>query len=128
MTQIKVSKILDLAKYAATKSGQELADFLTYVSELADQVIRILRNGITFTDNIDSKFASASLVTGVASTINVGNRRPKLVIVAQVMSVLYSTDSFSWYIDGNGDCKVVATFTGSPGTAQIPVVLLICYG
>lgn len=129
MTQIKVSKILDIAKYTATKAGSELADFLLYVSELADQTIRILRNGITFTDNVDCSFLTVNLATGVTSAVNVGSRRPKAIWVAQVVSVLYGVDTFRWYIDGDGSCKVIVNFTGSPAASQqIPVVLLILYG
>lgn len=128
MTQIKVSKILELAKFTQTEAGKQLQDFLQYVSELADQVIRILRNGITIQDNVDAKWLDVTLVTGVATVVNVGSRRAKMITVAQVVSVLYGLDAFSWYVDTDGSTKVKATLTGSPGTAQVPVVLLVCYG
>lgn len=128
MTQIKVSKILETAKFIATDAGKELQDFIQYVSELADQVIRILRNGVTFADNMDAKFINVNLVTATATAINVGNRRPKMIMVAEVISVTYGVDSFSWYVDNDGSTKVKVGFTGSPGTSQIPVVLLISYG
>ena len=54
MAKISVSKIFELSKYLATKSGQELKDALIYLSEFAEVSLRTLRNGLTFRDNFDS--------------------------------------------------------------------------
>lgn len=128
MTKLKISRLIEVAKFLTTKSGQELQDFITYVADLAEQVVRALRNGLTFSDNFDAAFRTASLVSGVASTLNVGDRRPVGIIPMQVVSTAYGLDSLTWYVDGSGNTKVQVGFTGSPGTAQVSVVFLIVYG
>ncbi len=128
MTQLKVSRLIEVSKILTTKSGQELSDFVQYVADLAEQVVRTLRNGVSFGDNMDATFKEAKLVSGTASVINSGTKRPKMIQIAQVMSTVYSLDSFLWFIDAQGQTQVRATFTGSPGSAQIDVVLLIIYG
>ena len=128
MTQLKVSRLLEVSKILTTKSGQELADFVQYVADLAEQVVRTLRNGVSFADNMDATFKEATLVSGDATTVNTGTKRPRMVQVAQVMSLTYALDSFLWYIDSKGATQVKATFTGTPGTTRVSVVLLIVYG
>lgn len=129
MTQIKISKILEVAKFLATTSGKELEDFIQYVSDLADQMVRAMRNGLSVADNLDAKFLTVNLAHNVTSAVNVGSRRAKMILTAQVLSVTYGLDTFHWYVDADGSTKVRMTFTGSPAaTLQIPVVLLISYG
>ncbi len=128
MTQLKVSRLIEVSKILTTKSGQELSDFVQYVADLAEQVVRTLRNGVSFADNMDATFKEAKLVSGTATVINSGAKRPRMIQIAQVMSTVYSVDSFLWFIDAQGQTQVRATFTGSPGSAQIDVVLLIIYG
>lgn len=128
MTQLKVSRLVEVSKLLTTKSGQELQDFIQYVADLAEQVVRTLRNGVSFGDNMDATFKTVTVTSGTAGIVNTDGKRPKLVTIAQVMSLTYAVDSFLWYIDATGQVNVKATFTGSPGTTQIQVVLLIVYG
>ena len=128
MTQLKVSRLIEVSKILTTKSGQELSDFVQYVADLAEQVVRTLRNGVSFVDNMDASFKDAKLVSGTAAIINSGTKRPRMIQIAQIMSETYALDSFTWYIDAQGRTQVKATFTGSPASTQISVVLLIVYG
>lgn len=128
MTQIKVSRLVEVAKILTTKSGQELQDFVQYVADLAEQVVRALRNGLSFTDNMDATFKTVSLVSGSTAAVNVGTRRPAGIWPVQVVSTQHGWESFHWYIDGAGQAQVLMTFTSTPGSVPLSVVLLIIYG
>jgi hypothetical protein len=150
MTQIKVSRLVEVGKILATKVGQEIPDFVQYVADLAEQVVRALRNGLSFTDNMDATFKTVSLVSGLTAAVNVGARRPVGIWPVQVVSTAHGWESFHWYIDGSGQAQVVMTFTGTPvvftvteavtgltktitgitapSSAPLSVVLLIIYG
>ena len=128
MTQIKVSRLIEVGKILTTKAGQDLADFVQYVADLAEQVVRALRNGLTFSDNMDATFKTVSLVSGTTAAVNVGTRRPVGIWPVQVVSTAHGWDSFHWYIDGSGQAQVVMTFTSTPGSTPLSVVLLIVYG
>ena len=126
--KINVSSLIEVGKILATKTGQEIPDFIQYVADLSSQVVRALRNGLTFADNFDCSFKTVSLVSGSLAAINTGSKRPVGILPMQVISTSYGFDSLQWYIDNQGQAQIKMTFTGSPGTASVSVVLLIVYG
>lgn len=128
MAAINVGRIFETSKILATKAGQEIRDFVDYSAAAFEQVVRALRNGLTFADNFDAKYIEVELVNDTVTGLNTGAKRPKLILPCQVISLAYGWDSFHWYIDGAGQTKCVMGFTGTPGTTQIKVVLLIVYG
>lgn len=119
MTQIKVSSLIEVSKILTTKAGQELADFVQYLADLSSQVVRALRNGLSFTDNMDASFKTVSLVSGTTTAVNVGARRPVGIWPVQVISAARGWDSFHWYIDGSGQAQVEMTFLGTPHTFSL---------
>lgn len=131
MAKITVSRIFELSKYLATKSGQELKEALTYISEFAEVSLRTLRNGLTFSDNFDCVIKTVSLRTGTESKILVpGRKRAVGVLLLKVEDNTYAYyDTFGWKYDADGNLVVKATFTGSPAsTLDIACSLLILFG
>lgn len=131
MAKITISKIFELSKYLATKSGKELQDALIYLSEFAEVSLRNLRNGLTFRDNFDSQFKIVSLKSGVETIVAIpDNRRPSCVLVSRVVSdVYYDVDSFGWKFSSEGNVVVSLTFSGSPpATLAVGVELLLLFG
>lgn len=130
MAKITISRIFELSKYLATKSGQELKDALIYLSEFAEVSLRNLRNGLTFRDNFDSESKVVSLTTGTETTISVeGNRRPTCVLLCRVIdNTYYKVDSFGWKFSAEGNVVVTVDFSDSPAaTDSISVELLLLF-
>lgn len=131
MAKISVSRIFELSKYLATKSGQELKDALVYLSEFAEVALRNLRNGLTFGDNFDCEVKQVSVRTGVETKISIASRkRASAVVVRRVMNEqYYIIDSFGWKFGPSGDLVITVSFTGSPAsTLDISLELLILFG
>ena len=127
MAKITISRIFETSKILATEPGQILQDFINYMSQLAEQTLRNLRNGLTFADNFDCLISTVSLKDGVEQVINTSGRQPTGIIPLRVVSTAYGSAGLVWYIDETGATKVSVTFTNSPPTAQ-NVVLLILFG
>lgn len=131
MAKITVSRIFELSKYLATKSGQELKDALGYLSEFAEVSLRSLRNGLTFRDNFDCEVRSISVRSNTETTIAIASRkRPTAVMVTRVVNdQYYIVDQFGWKYSSDGGIVVTVVVVGSPApTIDITVELLILFG
>ena len=82
MAKITVSRIFEVSLIATSKAYTELQPFIDYVNSLADNTIRILRNGITLGDNINCSIVSQKFTPGQALQFAV-NARPVGIIVLQ---------------------------------------------
>jgi hypothetical protein len=131
MAKITVSKIFELSKYLATKSGQELKDALIYMSEFAEVSLRNLRNGLTFADNFDCELKTALVRDNMEATISIaGKKRPAQVILRRVVSdVYYAVSKFGWKFDSQGNVIILVVFATTPAsTLDIQVELLVLFG
>lgn len=82
MAKITVSRIFEVSLIATSKAYTELQPFIDYVNSLADNAIRILRNGITLNDNINCSVISQKFTPGQALQFAV-DARPVGIIVLQ---------------------------------------------
>lgn len=125
---ISIAKLVEVSKFLATEAGGELREFIEYMGGMSEQVIRALKNGLTFRDNFDAEVLEVELTSGTAQIV--GNKKttvkPSGVLVQRVISSLYSLDAFLWYLDGQNKLTVKATFTGSP-TDKVTVSLIVLY-
>lgn len=131
MAKITVSRIFELSKYLATKSGQELKDALVYLSEFAEVSLRNLRNGLTFADNFDCELKTVSLRSNNETKISLASlKRPVDVKIRRVINnTYYIVDKFGWKFNSDGDIVITAVFSGSPAsTLDISCELLILFG
>lgn len=123
--KLSISRILETSRALATEPGKELSDFISYVAQLSEQVIRALNGRLTFADNFNAKVATYELTTGVEAVISTDGKTPIGIFPIRTVTSLYGVDSFLWYIDGMSNVKVKATFTGSPTSAvQTSLVIL----
>ncbi len=82
MAKITISRIFEVSLVATSKAYTELQPFIDYVNGLADNTIRILRNGITLGDNINCSIISQKFTPNVALQFAV-NARPTGIIILQ---------------------------------------------
>lgn len=116
--KLSITSLLEASKLLATKSGQELAELIDFVNDLADQTIRVLRQGITIRDNFKAELMTATLKNNVEQTINYKGQQIYEVRPLRVVSAVYGVDSFHWYLNNANQLVVKLGFTNSPTEAQ----------
>lgn len=121
MAKITISRIFEVSLIAASKAYTDLQPFIDYVNGLADNTIRILRNGITLTDNVSCTITSQKFTPGQALQFAV-NARPVGIIILQSDSPV---TSFVW-TPGNDTTQVSGTIT-SPATTAFNVKMCVFY-
>jgi hypothetical protein len=121
VAKITISRIFEVSLIAASKAYTDLQPFIDYVNGLADNTIRILRNGITLTDNVSCTITSQKFTPGQALQFAV-NARPVGIIILQSDSPV---TSFVW-TPGNDTTQVSGTIT-SPATTAFNVKMCVFY-
>ena len=121
MAKITISRIFEVSLIATSKAYGELQPFVDYVNQLADNAIRILRNGITLGDNINCTLTTQKFTPGQALTFAV-NARPTGIIVLQSD---HPVTSFVWQ-NATAEAQVIATIT-SPGSSTNNVNMCVFY-
>lgn len=116
--KITVNRLLETAKLLQTEAGKQLTDLIEYTNTAFEQLIRALRNGLTFSDNINCKISLVELTHGVLQAVNADGKSPVGIIPQRVVSTTTGIDSFIWYIDQSGKLQVKANFVGSPTEVQ----------
>jgi hypothetical protein len=123
MAKITISRVFESSKALATDAGKELSEFITYCTDVAEQSLRALRNGLTFQDNVNSQTPTVSIKHNIPQTVNTDGKIPWAVWVAK--SALPIT-SFYLKITDNGSMHVTIAFLSTPVTAQ-DVTLIILF-
>jgi len=121
MAKITISRIFEVSLIATSKAYTELQPFIDYVNGLADNTIRILRNGITLGDNINCSVISQKFTPGKALQFAV-NARPTGIIILQSDQPV---TSFVW-ASASDTTQVTGTIT-STATAAFNVKLCVFY-
>ena len=121
MAKITISRIFEVSLIAASKAYTDMQPFVDYVNGLADNTIRILRNGITLSDNVSCTITTQKFTPGQALQFAV-NARPVGIIVLSSDSPV---TSFVW-TPGNDTTQVSGTIT-STVTEALNVKLCVFY-
>jgi len=121
VAKITISRIFEVSLIATSKAYTELQPFIDYVNGLADNTIRILRNGITLGDNvactiIDQKFTPSQALQFAVT------RRPLGIVILQSDQPV---TSFVWTSSGDAT-QVTGTIT-STATEAFNVKLCVFY-
>ena len=123
MAKITLTRLLETAQLLATEAGQQLAQFITYMSEHVEQTTRALQGGLSFADNFACERKIVSLKHNVAQLVS-AKKPVEDILATRVFSSVHGLDSFAWYYDSGGRLTVKATFTGAPsGSLDVRLVL-----
>ena len=121
MAKITISRIFEVSLIAASKAYTDMQPFVDYVNGLADNTIRILRNGITLSDNVSCTITSQKFTPGQALQFAVNARPVGIIILSSDQPVT----SFVW-TNGNDTTQVSGTIT-STVTEAFNVKLCVFY-
>lgn len=121
MAKITISRIFEVSLIAASKAYGELQPFIDYVNGLADNTIRILRNGITLNDNINCSIITQKFTPGIALQFAV-SAKPVGIIILQSD---YPVTSLVW-TSATDVTQAIGTIT-STATTSFNVKLCVFY-
>lgn len=108
----------------ATEAGNQLKDLVGYTAEMAENVARLLRNGLTFNDNFSCDVREVSAKHNEETVIS-GSKPVVGVIPVRVLSTSIGLDSFAWWYDERGRLTIKAGFTSAPTAAQKMTIVLL---
>ncbi len=126
MGAVNITRIFDTAKAKATKSGQELIDFVVYTTEALSQIVAAIRNNLSFSENWNCIISEVELRHGVVQAINTNTRVPKDVLLTRTFSLTNICTGFGWQFNNDAQLTVRALFDGAP-SAAVKVRLVICF-
>lgn len=122
-----ISNLLELSKYLQTQAGQDLQDPLSYLSSLAENFLRAMKNNLTFTDNIASRVTTVNLSHDSPQAINTDGKQPIGIEVWRIYSQTVLWTGFGWYINASGETVVTILFE-DPTATKLDVTLAIIFG
>ena len=126
MSKINISRLLDTSKMIKTEAGKQLEPLINYTSDMAEQVLRSLKNGLTFEDNINSSILTVGLVHNTSQEINTNNRTPTGVLIRRVLSTTDIPTGLLWYLNDSGNLIVKVLFS-TANTSIINVELIVTF-
>ena len=121
MAKITISRIFEVSLIAASKAYTDMQPFVDYVNGLADNTIRILRNGVTLSDNVSCTITTQKFTPAQALQFAVNARPVGIIILSSDQPVT----SFVW-TPGNDTTQVSGTIT-STATEAFNVKLCVFY-
>jgi hypothetical protein len=131
VAKVTISRIYELSRYIATKSGKELQGPLEYLAEFAELTLRSLRNGLTFSDNMDCESRRVTVRNDTETVISIAtNKRAQRIYLDRVIDqTYYVVTSFGWKYNSKGEIVVKVGFDGSPSSSQdLTIDLCIHFG
>ena len=124
MARITISRLIETSRFLATKAGQELSEFITYMSDVSEQTIRAFRNSLTFEENFRCFVKVATITTNVPYSIDVDGKAVSGVFVVKLSSGATGYSSFSWTIDTKGMLQITLTLVGGT-SADVRIIVLL---
>lgn len=122
--KLTITRVFETAKILASETGQQISDMVNYLAEFVDQVVRALRNGLTFSDNFDCQIKTVSLTHDVAQIVSSDRKVTGMIPIRCIRQDLMLSE-FGWYYDDNGRLTVKASFDADPGNAvDVQLVML----
>lgn len=124
--KITLTRVLEISKILATDIGQKIPDFFNYMAEFVEQMVRSLRNGLTFQDNFDCSERIVKLLHNTPQVIS-STRAVRAIQIQRVYSQTVSWTALSWYYDDQGNLTIKLGLDPDPGTSTIDVMILILF-
>jgi hypothetical protein len=123
MTKLSVARIFEVSQIATTKAYKDLSPFVDYVNSLADNLVRVLVNGIGLRDNLDCQILKLNMQDQVPQSVFV--RRPPLAVyIGGQFPRKPFAYGVSWGVGNSGELILECRFD-SPPPASIEVTFVI---
>jgi hypothetical protein len=96
------------------------------MAQFTDNMARIVRNGISVSDNLDARVIVQALRHNQDSVVAI-NRRPLLVLLGRQAPVSPPIASFTWTLNDQGNLVLRANFADPTYAQPIDVTLLAIF-
>jgi len=126
MTKLTTSRFFDTGLIGKAASYQELQPFFDYQTQLNDNLIRILINGIGLRDNIDAVILPIGLKQNTPTGFG-AVRTPVAVYVGGQRPISPAITTFVWEMGNDGRPVATLTTTDPSYTGTLDVTLVIHY-
>jgi hypothetical protein len=126
VAKLSVTRLLETAKLLQTEAGQQLSELIDYTNNTFEQLIRALRNGLSFSDNFNCKVSTVELTHDVFQIVNTDGKTPSQILCGRTFSLTTAVEALVWYVDDANQVQVKAFFVGAP-TAKQRAVLTIFF-
>lgn len=125
MTKLSVARIFEVSQIATTKAYSELQPFIDYVNSLADNLVRVLVNGISIRDNLDATIITLEMKDQTPQSVAT-KKVPLAVYVARCNPSLPFLIGHAWSIGASGELILTTKFDSVP-TASVAVTFIVHY-
>lgn len=126
--KLTVSRLFDVSKALTTKAGQELQDVISSVQFALEQLIRALRNNLTFEDNMKCERKIVVLRHNETQAVSVSGT-PTGLLTVRVFPSTTTDEALSkpmqWKINDKSEFVVTAQFDSAVATRDISVEIIV---
>ena len=124
--KLNIPRIFEKSKLLTTEVGQQITDFVDFMTDFSEQTVRAFRNQLTIADNMDAIISEISVAHEVETTVYTGGKIPMGVQVLKVSNKDYAVSAFRWYVDDSNQTKIWVSMTPAP-TINVTVKLVIYF-
>lgn len=121
--KITIPRIFDSARILAKPFGKDIEDFVSFSQQAFEQIIRALRNQITFEDNIKCQVLEVTLKHDLEQVL-FASGRVKGIIVTRVFSD-ESITSYKWKYNDKSELIITPRFLGADTEKKVNVTLIL---
>jgi hypothetical protein len=123
MGKYKITRLVETAKLKATDAGDQLSDFIDYMAGLAENVSRLLRNGLTFADNFNCDVKTVTVKHNVVTVIETD--KPVTGMLPVRAYTTGQITGFAWYYNAQNQLVVNVSFSTAPADSQKVTLVLL---
>ena len=128
MAKFTATKLFEYAKVAGTPAGKELEEFITFVNQNFEQIIRGISGNLTLEDNIKGQKLTLSLIHNreVTTTVNGGDVVGILPLrVLTDSNVKEAFENLSWWVNSSGKLVLYPQFKNASATESLECTIYI---
>lgn len=125
MTKINIQRTFDPSKIYQTPEGKAIQEFIDSQLQVNELVLRSLRNGVAFEDNVNAAVRDIELKHDTVQIIS-ADKPVQMILVGRCYNPTYPlSQPLHWYYNDQNELTVLAKFTSSPTIAiKLRIVLL----
>jgi hypothetical protein len=125
MTKLTTSRLFDTGLIGRAQVYQELQPFFDYQTQLNENLMRVLINGVGLRDNLDVRILTVTVRHGEFVSVAVP-KPPLVVLVGRQTPLTPALLSFVWDVDAEGRLRCRAT-TDAPTSGQALDLTLVVF-
>lgn len=126
MTKWQPTNSFDLQALKDFKEAEKLQPLVDYVNELADNLGRFARNGVSLTDNLNASTSVLSMTSGVSKSIKFVSRKgtPVAAFVGSQSNTSNPINKFVWRPTATGEIALTVWYDNPTPNSDVTFVFI----